>query len=145
MVLFDTSESTSGNAGFSFTLTDNGSIRMQISDNAGNTRIVASSPTGLVSAGSWYHVAVVGRGAGQPLTFYVTSVSDTTVQAYVTSKTIAGPDGNYATDADHNLSIGAQSHTGLAPFNGQIVDQAIFDRALSETEIQQLFDYTKKL
>jgi sialidase-1 len=144
MALFDTSESTSNHAGFSFTLTDSGAIRMQISDNAGNTRIMASSPSGLVSTSSWFHVVVVGHGAGQPLTFYVTPASSTVVQSYVTSKTIVGPDGNYATDADHNLSIGAQSHTGLAAYNGQIVDQAIFSRALSEDEIQQLFDFTKK-
>ena len=62
----------------------------------------------------------------------------------MTSQTIAGADGNYPTDSNHDLSIGAQAHTGLATYSGQFVDPAIFNRALTEAEVQQLFDYTKK-
>jgi hypothetical protein len=148
MSLFDTSESTANNAGFSFSYFDSGrqagSLQMQISDNTGNNRIIAATPIGLIAPGTWYHVVVVGQGVGQPLKFYVTPVTSSTVHAYVTSQTISGPDGNYATDAIHDLSIGAQSHTGLAAYNGQFVDPAIFDRALTDAEVQQLFDYTKK-
>ena len=89
-------------------------------------------------------MAVVGNGVGQPVTFYITSATSTTVTAYTPAGLFSGVDGNYPTAATNNLTIGALSASGLAAFNGQMVDQAVFNRALSLAAIQQLFDYTKK-
>ena len=46
---------------------------------------------------------------------------------------------------NHNLTVGSQSNTCHGAFNGQMVDEAIYNRALSDAEIQQLFNYTKGL
>ncbi len=86
---------------------------------------------------------MVGHGAGQPVTFYVTPVSNATVQAYNSSEVLSGADGDYPTDATQNLSIGARTSRN-ASLDGQMVDQAIYDRALTTAEIQQLFAYTKQ-
>ncbi len=86
----------------------------------------------------------MGSGPGHPLRFYVTPVTASTVASQVSNTSVSGANGNYATDASHNLSIGAMVNTQSSPFDGQMVDETIYNRALSKAEIQQLFDYTKK-
>jgi hypothetical protein len=97
-----------------------------------------------VSPNLWYQVAVVGNGPGQPVTYYVTPVSASTVTGFTTNLTIAGPNGVYPTDPSHNLTIGAMAITGIGSFNGQMVDQTVYNTALTSAQIQQLFNYTKK-
>ena len=140
--LFDTADATSNN-GFTFRVMADGSVNFSIFNADGTSRINASSAPGLVQSGGWYHVAVVGNGAGNPVTFYVTPVDSAAVVAYVSTKTIVGANGNYPTDASHNLAIGGLA-SGGGRFDGQLIDEAIYDRALTAAEIQQLFDYTKK-
>ena len=67
------------------------------------------------------------------------------VASYTSATRISGANGDYPTDANHNLTVGSQSNTGHGAFNGQMVDEAIYNRALSDAEIQQLFNYTKGL
>ena len=141
--IFDTNDATAANTGFSFEINPNGSVSLWISDSNGNLRFAGSTAQGLVMPGGWYQVAVVGNGAGNPVTFYVTAASATTVAAYTSSASISGDNGDYATLAGQNLVVGA-SITDRYNFQGQMVDQAIYNRALSAAEIQQLFDYTKK-
>ena len=145
MALFDTAQTTSANSGFSLLLTPNGGLTMLIVGTPGTIRLSQNSLPNLVHTGDWYHVAVVGRGPGNPITFYVTAVSAASVVGRSSGQVITGDNGNYATDANHSLSIGSLAHTGQASFHGQMVDQAIYNRALSQTEIQRLFDYTKQL
>jgi sialidase-1 len=144
MSLFDTAENSTGNPGFSLTLGNNGNLQMSISGTDGLVRLNASSPDGLIKQGKWYHIVVVGQGAGAPVRFYVTDAAQSLVVGYISSTGMMGPDGNYATDAAHDLNIGARANTGAAAFNGQMVDEAIYNRALTAAEIQQLFDFTKK-
>ncbi len=153
MTLFDTTESTTTNPGFTLSVLEYvdvvhgskvGSLSLQITGSDGLIRFNGETAAGLVSSGSWYHVAVVGNGAGAPIRFYITPVDQSTVQPFTSSAVIGGPDGNYATDIEHDLTIGARAKIGLSPFNGNMVDQTIYNRALSAAEIQQLFDYTKK-
>src|SRR5262249_5679039 len=113
----------------------------------------ASSPAGSqLAVGGWYHVAVVGSGPGNPVRFYVTPVDATNVSEYDSASALTGANGNYVTDANHDLFIGGRSNTstspgapgpGAAPLNGGMVNQAIFNRAFSAAEIQQLFNYSK--
>jgi hypothetical protein len=144
MALFDTAQSTSAFPGFSLLLTPGGGLTMLIVGPGTTLRLNQNSAPGLVTQGAWYHIAVVGRGPGNPVTFYVTPVTAASVAPSTSGQPIAGENGNYATDANHNLTIGSLSNTGQASFNGQMVDQAIYNRALSQAEIQQLFDYTKR-
>ncbi len=141
--LFNTNDGTSANSGFSFEVDANGSVQLSITDSNGNIRFLENSQPGLVTSGSWYQVAVVGNGAGNPVTFYITSASATSVVAYTSANSIALGNGDYATQAGQDLVIGA-SISDRDIFKGQMVDQAIYNRALSAAEIQQLFDYTKK-
>ncbi len=145
MALFDTAQTTSAFPGFSLLLTPNGGLTMLIVGPSSTLRLSQNSAPGLVTQGVWYHVAVVGRGPGNPITFYLTPVTAATVVGSTSGQVIAGENGNYATDANHNLTIGSLANTGQASFNGQMVDQAIYNRALSQSEIQQLFDYTKQI
>ncbi|MGD9723991.1 MAG: LamG-like jellyroll fold domain-containing protein [Pirellulales bacterium] len=142
--LFDNSQGSSANSGFTMSMDVDGSIGLTISGPSGTARLNATTPDGLVTQNTWYHVAVVGNGAGQPVTFYVTPVTASTVAAYTSGATIGGADGNYPAGANFDLRIGALANNGFAAYHGDMVDQAIFDRALTPQEIQQLFDYTKK-
>ncbi len=59
--------------------------------------------------------------------------------------TLQGPNGNYPTDAAHDLTIGARNtpSTPLQALKGDMVNQAIYNRPLSPVEIQELFQYGK--
>jgi len=140
--LFDTANATTNN-GFTFRVLADGSVNFSIYKADGTLRINATSSPGLVHPGTWFHVAVVGNGAGQPVTFYITSVNSSAVVNYVSAQAIVGANGNYPTPASNNLAIGGLTGGGGA-FKGQLIDEAIYDRALTQAEIQQLFDFTKK-
>jgi hypothetical protein len=144
MTIFDTADVTTLNPGFTFQITPTGAPQLLVYGPNGNVRFSQTGPAGLLSPNLWYQIAVVGNGSGQTVTYYVTPVTASTVSAYTTNLTIAGANGSYPTDLSHNLSIGAITITGTGAFNGQMVDQAIYNRALTQAEIQQLFNYTKK-
>lgn len=143
MALFDTVQGTATNSGFSLALMPNGQLGMSTSGPNGNVRINGSSPAGLINRDQWYHIAVVGNGPGQPLTFYVTPVSAQSIAAYQSTAVMTGPNGDYPSQANLPLRIGALTGSGQAAYQGGMVDQAIFNRALTAAEIQQLFDFTK--
>src|SRR5205814_701135 len=65
------------------------------------------------------------------------------VQQFNSVSKLVGANGSYPTDGSHDLTVGARSSTLISPFNGRMVDEAIFNRALSTSEIQKLFDYKK--
>jgi hypothetical protein len=142
MALFDNTEGMASNAGFSLFLTSTGSLTMFISAGNGTTRLIENTASGLVQLGAWCQIVVVGNGPGKPVTYYVTPANDPTVNVYGFGHAITGVNGNYQSDAAHDLTIGATSSRGYASFNGQMVDQAIYNRALTPQEVQQLFDFT---
>jgi hypothetical protein len=142
--LFDTNSGSSNSPGFSLAITNTGALKLQITGTGGLTRYTQTTVAGLITGANWYHVAVVGTGVGQPVRYYVTPATASAVSSFAMS-TITGADGNYATGQDQNLSIGARTGTSGEPVNGRMVDQAVYNRALSPAEIQQLFAYTNKL
>ncbi len=143
MTLFDTADNTAANPGFNLSLLPDGTVQFAMYGSDSLVRFMGTSKLA-VTAGAWYQVVVVGSGPGHPLRFYVTPVTASTVASQVSNTSVSGANGNYATDASHNLSIGAMVNTQSSPFDGQMVDETIYNRALSKAEIQQLFDYTKK-
>jgi sialidase-1 len=154
MTLFDTNEAQTSQAGFSLLRNTDGTLQLEISGGSANTvRFNDTSPAGSqLAAGQWYHVAVVGSGPGSPVRFYVTPVDAASVVPYNSATTLGGANGTYVTDSNHDLFIGGRSNTstnqgapgpGAAPLNGGMVNQAIFNRALSADEIQQLFNQGK--
>ncbi len=140
--LFDTADAVGTNSGFSLTVTSDGTLNLSVTGPNSMVRFSGNTPVGLIAKDTWYQVAAVGTGAGNPIAFYVTPVASSMVTPYLSTPVLTGANGNYATDANHNLAIGASDVTGRGLFLGNMVDQAIYNRALSTAEIQQLFNYT---
>lgn len=88
-------------------------------------------------------MAVVGNGPGQPVSYYVTPVTSSVVEAYQFGADMFGP--NVVSPSVNDLYIGSSASPYRNAFNGRMVDQAIYNCALSAAAIQLLFDYTKKL
>jgi hypothetical protein len=144
MTLFDTARGTATESGFTLVLTPEGALRLVVIGPDSMVRYADGTASNLVKKNFWYHIAVVGHGAGQQVEFYVTRVSNSTVSRFMPLGTVLGEDGNYPTGPDHDLHIGSLAGTGQAAFDGYMVDQAIYDRPLTRQEIQLLFDYTKQ-
>jgi hypothetical protein len=150
MTIFDTSEGSTAKPGFSLFLQQNGLLFLSVTGGTeASVRFFDSAPAGAaITPSTWYHIAVVGTGPGNPLQFYVTPVSDSTVTAFNSTSTLAGDNGTYPTDLNHELFIGSRSNKqspGASPFNGGMVNQAIYDTALTSAQIEQLFRFGKGL
>ena len=89
--------------------------------------IVGSSST--VNDGEWHHI--VGLKAGNYFKVYIDGTFDNEV---------SGAD-NLNLDSDHGLLIGTR-RANACPFNGTIDDIRIYNRTLSESEIQTLYGGT---
>ena len=122
-----------------------GTISLLIGGGTPQTVRLAQTYFTNLPVGSWYHIASVGTGPGNPVTLYLTPVSATTVSAMQSTTTLQGPNGNYPTDAAHDLTIGSRNTPSipLQSLKGDMVNQAIYNRALSPVEIQELFQYGK--
>jgi hypothetical protein len=148
MTIFDTSESSQNKAGFSLFVQSDGSVWLGVTGgNQETKRFYEKSPLPKLAPGQWYHLAVVGSGPGSPVKFYLTAVSANQVAAVNSTSNLTGANGNYATDSAHELVVGGRAGavTGAAPFNGGLVNQAIFDQALTQQQVQQLFLFGKGL
>ncbi len=78
----------------------------------------------VLALNTWYHVVLVKTGTGS-LTYYINGVSD-------------GTDTRTVESATGNFRIGA-TKTGTQIFKGKIDDARVYNRALSATEIMQLY------
>lgn len=148
MTIFDTSEASQSKAGFSLFVQSDGSVWLAITGGTEDTkRFYEKSPLPKLAAGQWYHLAVVGSGPGTPVKFYLTAVSEKQVSSVNSTSILSGANGTYATDSSHELVIGGRSGAtpGSAPLNGGLVNQAIFDQALTQQQVQQLFLFGKGL
>lgn len=81
---------------------------------------------------NWHHVVVTGGGAGNYITFYVDGVKKTTT--YQTSYNGLGSGNSTLLP-----SIGAET-SGFGFINGNMDDISVFNRALSYTEVQELYE-----
>ncbi len=100
-------------------------------DFGNNTPLAVSTPGGSVPLDSWSHVAVVwtGGSSASDVTFYINGDA-------VSKTNITNPSGTRANDTNSRLLIGDNA-AGEAGFDGLIDNLAIYDRALSESEIDQ--------
>lgn len=80
------------------------------------------------SNGVWYHLA--GVRSGRSVRLYVNGV----LSATATETTAIDVSNSY------EIRVGSLSATGPQPFNGQIDEPAIYNRALSATEVQAIFN-----
>jgi choice-of-anchor C domain-containing protein len=101
------------------------------SDTAGND-VNAISSGRAINDGSFHHVAFVRRGT--TLAFYIDGVLD------VATNILSGTVSRINNTAD--LTVGRSVCTGIdgtSPFNGQMDEISIYNRALTESEIQAIY------
>ncbi|REK10225.1 MAG: hypothetical protein DWQ37_16585 [Planctomycetota bacterium] len=156
MTLFDTSDAKTTLPGFSLYRETNGALTLKVTASGSVVRFQDSTPAGVFQAGQWYHVAVVGSGPGNPVAFYLTPVGEDAPTSYTSPTMLTGPNGNYPSGAGFELFIGSRTFTSntftiepvarpstFAPFNGGLVNAAVYDTALTPEQIQQLFLHGK--
>lgn len=146
MTIFDTNEGQATLPGFSLLRQHDGRLSLLITGGTPETvRFSEAAPSGAMNLQTWYHVAAVGTGPGNPIKFYVTALDSKTVTELTSTGVLAGANGSYSTNLNHDLYIGGRSgsSSGAQPFNGGLVNETIFDRALAPLEIQKLFQYGK--
>ena len=87
---------------------------------------------GEIACGHWYHIAVVSRASGD-IGIYINGVPDSSKSGFS------------ATTEPQAIVIGADSQMQLACFKGIIDEVAIFNKALSDYEIQQCYQSVGRL
>jgi hypothetical protein len=87
---------------------------------------------GEIEVGHWYHIAVVSKASGDIAT-YINGVLDSSASGFS------------ATNEPEAIIIGANSGPYMVSFKGVIDEVAIFNRALSDYEIQQVYQNTGRL
>ena len=111
-----------------------GHLQFLLADASGSPSKQTLTGTAVVTDGSWHHVAAVREGAGGQLRLYLDGAEAATP--------IADAGYNIAGDADTNAAIGTglsgDTGTRWEPFVGEIDEVAIFDRALTQTEVEAL-------
>src|SRR5262249_46777547 len=145
MTLLDTNQGDTTKPGFSLMRLADNSLFFEISGGAnGPVRYSGILPSVSLPSNQWYQLAIVGSGTGNFLKVYVTPASRLNMPV-ASGLAISGANGNYPTDANHDLVIGGRSdvgnnglNAGATPFNGSMFDVAIFNQALSVTQIRQL-------
>jgi hypothetical protein len=116
--------------GASYGIADSGGTSRRIKLTRVNSVDFATG-TQAISTGSWQHVAVVMDRARTSLTYYLNGVAD--IVAYSTEVFDAGIQSN---------RIGCRYQSGDQPFDGQIDDVRIYNRALSADDITALYAVT---
>lgn len=87
---------------------------------------------GEIEKGYWYHIAVVSKASGD-IDTYINGVLDSSASGFS------------ATNEPEAIIIGANSGPYMVCFKGIIDEVAIFNRALSDSEIQQVYQNVGRL
>jgi len=88
----------------------------------------ASFTVSTMSAGTWYHIVLTYPGSGTTWTLYFNG----------SSQTATG--GTPNTDTAASLCIGRNYEVGVGNFSGMIDEVGIWSRALTSTEVSQLYN-----
>lgn len=96
----------------------------------GTSRFAVANTT--IPTGSWTHVACTYASGNAPK-IYFNGVED----SYYSSNAGSGTD---SSDSGTNLQFGGRASGGRT-FNGKMTEIAIFDRVLSQAEIQDIYNY----
>ncbi len=118
--------STSGNYSYDFHVDPNGNLKARLSSNG--TALTSVIATTVLTTGTWYHVAVVYDGTD--IRLYLNGSLDCTPVSYSS--------GIYNSTADFCIGIASDktSHT----INGVVDDVAVWNRALTTSEITALYN-----
>lgn len=116
---------------YSLQLWDNGRVALKLVDGAGGSHTLQSNTS--VSDGQWYHVTGTWDGSGMKI--YFNGQMDNSNGSTITART-----------TNSELNVGAQLGENVNPtvknypFAGRIDEAAIFNRALSVTEINDHYE-----
>ena len=128
--LFDRRVGTSAGQGLVVYLTDAGNVRIQPETNAG-VPVNTFSSTSAVNDDAWHHVALVFRTtSGQACALYLDGVA-------------AGTGNNSAAwsfSTSQQIEIGRSHDPFWRRFNGQFDDYRFYNTALTQTQIQTIFN-----
>ncbi|MDP4008875.1 MAG: LamG domain-containing protein, partial [bacterium] len=84
------------------------------------------------ASSQWHHVVFVNTGVAGEQKIYVNGVDDSEVTASETS--------SFSYTGPHSIRLGRRGVCNDSYRNGKIDDVRIWNRALSSTEIQMLYD-----
>ena len=114
----------------------NSGLAVRIGDDSLNVDAKNYNSTIDIANGNWHHVGFTYDGSTNTLKLYINGTEDAAVDRIVDNST------NQITNVAYNFSIGCIFNYGLpeAFFNGQIDEFIIFNRSLSSTEVQALYN-----
>ena len=142
--LFDNINLTTQTPGFSLLIGRFGAPTLYISDSVSPARLIESFAAAKVSVNVWYQIVVVGNGPGNPVTLYLTPLTDDSANAYTGISPIVGADGNYPASKARVLMMGSRAATVGSTVNGGMTDMLIYDRPLTPAEVQKLLDFSRR-
>ncbi len=149
--LVGNNNNTSALPGFYLAVDAGGNLNFNITDGTGNQASLVDQNLGTFSntnnslpqlnTGDWYQIVIVGNGPGTPLQYYLTPMTAAEVQQYQTSQSMTAIATPTATGSTQNLQIGnvGDGFTPVYPSTLNFKDLAIFNQALTPTEVGQLF------
>ena len=115
-------------SGYTFNVDTSEMIHLELNDGGGNTGYSASTD---ISDDLWHHIVASADRSGN-VTFYLDGSSDGTAD-------ISAKSGSIDSTSDLFIGADAPSGTGLS-FDGNINEVAIWDEALTATEITALYN-----
>jgi len=118
------------NREYQFSVSSEGQLRFYWSANGDPEQQAFYFGNSILQIDSWYHVVIVFSNGN--LKFYINNQLDFEVTSSI----------NSIFDSDSKLSIGSDYHQNLYYFNGLLDDIRIYNRALSEIEIQELYNWS---
>ncbi len=128
--IFVNDKTTTTNSGIWFLINQNGSLNINYGDNTGtesSDRRSKTSAAGLITIGTWYHVAGVIRGQTD---------MDLYINGGLVDGTYSGTGGATIGYSTRTARIGMVGSTQNLFFNGQIDDLKVFNYALTKQQIQ---------
>jgi hypothetical protein len=121
----------------------NNCLRFSVPGNAANTRLIAGSTAdNTITSTDWTHCMFTCQNPSKIGQWYINGVSSTTTTRVGTGNANQGT--YYSGPAARTLNVGRVNWTStLIPFNGNIAQFSIYNRALSATEVLQNYNATK--